>query len=631
MLPKPAVVGDILAAAKKIFEKNEYQNNRALLCIGNAQRGMVCLRMKFKYSKQGRRDKMLKRPLQKLTAKKWIYVAILLLVTVFRVLLSRSMQIYFSSGTIYDDLMQTGKAMAIANGEWLGGYGSTTLVKGIGYPLFTALFHWMGIPFISAYHGIYILACLFFMLAMRPLIQNKWVGAAGYVFLLFNPIAFSSQLTRLYRDIGYYSVSFFCVAATIGFLLRYKSKNGGIWFALASGAGLAVAHNFREDSHWLYVYVLACLLVWLILRVGQVKRGANKKALYRIPAVILAGWFVIMLPVSAMNKAYYGTWEIDEYNSGPYAKAFGALKRIDGGLENPHIVIPYEKRMELYKLSPAFAELYGALDAPGAPFEVWKEMQGEYRTGYFSFVLRDAVASLGYYKDAQTAAAYYNRLADEVNAVCDARLIEAATKSYGITARYYPWMTWPIVQATFEGMAQTLAGTGISPIPIPAQEDDVYLQHYEGFVHDTIAADRYMEDETIQGNYHFSGLQLWGQRFIRVCVMGYQILLPLLFVCALAGYLLVLVVCLVRKCGRPGFAADSLAVFSLLCLFLLRSAMIAFVHVSSFSAMGNPAYQAASYPVLLGFIVISVLYIIQWQPFAKMRPVGNTGRCEKEK
>ncbi|MDL2219998.1 hypothetical protein LJC04_06720, partial [Ruminococcaceae bacterium OttesenSCG-928-O06] len=456
-----------------------------------------------------------------------------------------------------------------------------------------------------------------FMAAIRPLIKNKWIGAAGYAFLLFNPIAFSTQITRLYRDIGYYSVSFLCVAATLGFLLRYGSKNAGVYFALPAGLFLAFAHNFREDSHWLYVYVVACLLAWFIFRLLYLKnRTGEKKAKTTavVPLLIVTGWLFIMLPVSLLNLGYYGTFTIDEYNSGAYAKAFGALKRIDGGLEDPHIVIPEEQRMALYELSPAFSELYSQLDAPNARYRGWKEEQGEYRTGYFSFVLRDAVAVLGYYENADTANAYYERLANEVNAVCDQGLIEAGPRSYGITAKYYPWMTGPIIEATFQGMWQTLQCTGINPLMLPVNEDDAYLKIYENFVYDTISADRYMEDGSTVSNYSLSGIALWGQRFLRVVVLTYRYLLPYLFFAALVCFVAVFVGVIFRKKSGLSFFADSITGISLLCLFLLRSAMIGFVHVSSFSAISNPAYQAANYPIILAFVVVAIAYGIKWVP-----------------
>lgn len=94
----------------------------------------------------------------------------------FRLLLSHALLVCFSSGSYYDDLMQISKAMSVANGGWLGSYGSLTLVKGVGFPLLTAIFHWLHLPYIWAYQLLYILAASFFMWAIAPMVKNKWAG-----------------------------------------------------------------------------------------------------------------------------------------------------------------------------------------------------------------------------------------------------------------------------------------------------------------------------------------------------------------------------------------------------------------------------------------------------------------------
>lgn len=85
----------------------------------------------------------------------WFFWGVLALATLLRLLCSGGMMVLFLPGTGYDDVMQTGKAITVANGLWLGDYNSLTLVKGAGYPLLAALFHKLGLPFIFAWHLLY--------------------------------------------------------------------------------------------------------------------------------------------------------------------------------------------------------------------------------------------------------------------------------------------------------------------------------------------------------------------------------------------------------------------------------------------------------------------------------------------
>lgn len=211
---------------------------------------------------------MLQNAKQKLR-KNWVIALVALLLTALRLLMARGLMIRFESGSIYDDLLQADKVLSLLGGDWLGPYGSMTLVKGVGYPLLTAFFSRLGLPYILSYHMLYVAACAVFIAATRRIWKKVWVAFLAYAFLLFNPIAFSDYITRLYRDIGYYSLSFLVVGLALGFLLRYDQKRGGLGYGLACGFFLALAANFREDSQWLFVYVAACVLVYLFLRLKQ--------------------------------------------------------------------------------------------------------------------------------------------------------------------------------------------------------------------------------------------------------------------------------------------------------------------------------------------------------------------------
>lgn len=541
----------------------------------------------------------------------WLLFLALCAATLFRLLLNEAMMLYFIPGTQYDDLMQVLKAMSIADGYWLGDYGALTLVKGTGYPLMTAIFIWLGIPNILGYHLLYVAACLVFVAAVRPVVKKRWMLALGYLFMLFNPIAFSAQITRLYRDIAYYSMALLCIAAALGFMLRYNAFRRALWYGGISGFSLALAANTREDSQWLYVYVAACLVAFVVLRLVHSRKKRGKVRWKRLAAplalllVMVVGFAFYAVPVSGANYAYYGTFTTDEYNNGAFAEAYGALSRLNGDAEDPHVVIPEAQRRQLYELSPSFAELKEVLDGENSPFAEWKEVQGEYRTGYFSFILREAAAAIGKFSTPARANDYFTRLAKEVNEICDSGQMEAGPRRSTIAARYYPWMLPEIAKATADGMWLTLGCHGISPMPVPVAADDAYLVKFEDYVNDTIAADRYMENGEIVANYNYTGWQLNLQWVVRAIVSAYRLVLRWLFLAAVAMFVAAPVILIIKKRSNLGFWAAWVAAASLLCAFVARSVMIAFVHVSSFWAIDNPAYQAASYPVALGFIVLA--------------------------
>lgn len=515
--------------------------------------------------------------------------------TLLRLALCGGLWIQFVAGTGYDDLMQIAKAFSITNGEWLGEYGSMTLVKGVGYPLITALFHWLKVPYILGWNLIYVFACAVFVWAVAPLVRSRLMLLLCYLFLLFDPIAFDSSVNRYYRDIGYYALAFLAVSLFCAFLVRQKG-----WIAACGGFALAAAALTREDSQWLYIYAVGCGIAVLVLR--AVKKQAFVRLLGWSVCAALCGYAALCLPVSWMNHLYYDTFALDEYNSGSYAAAYGALSRLDGGLEDPHITIPESERLLLYQNSDAFAQLYPYLDAPDALYATWKEVQGEYRTGYFSFVLRSAAERAGKYTSAREANAYFTQLAQEVNAYCEDHPSGPPRKT--IIGRFYGKDLPAMIASWREGVWLTMRFSGLSAIPVPAHEDDVYLKHFEDYTGSICAAIRDMEDGAAVENYHPEGMRLWMQRGCRVLIVVYQFLTPILFVAACVLWLLWGIFAFRFWNVQNHTLCLWIAQSSLLCLFLVREAMLAYVHVTAFSTIGYPAYQAASYPIMLSFIAL---------------------------
>ncbi len=308
-----------------------------------------------------------------------------------------------------------------------------------------------------------------------------------------------------------------------------------------------------------------------------------------------------------INYSHYGTFVTDEYNSGSYADAYGALSRLNNTGDS-HIVIPFEQREKLYKYSDAFAQLYPHLDAENATYGSWKEVQGEYKSGYFSFVLREAARAAGYFEDAQTANRYFDKLARQTNRYCESLENAGYTggRRSGIVARVFPHQYKEIAITTVKSIIATAKYTDVSCIPVQCEEDDKYLKTFEEFTNSTVAGNRYMESGEIVENYHLTGLKRTAQRIMRVVIIGYQILnLPLL-IFAFCMYILSCIE-FIKKRNVQSFRIW--IVFSALAaLFVLRCFMIAFVHVTTFSAIYTPAYQAGSYVAMGAFTAFSLLY-----------------------
>jgi hypothetical protein len=118
-------------------------------------------------------------------------------------------------------------------------------------------------------------------------------------------------------------------------------------------------------------------------------------------------------------------------------------------------------RERIYAVSPAFAELRPFLDGDVVNgWSKWGPYAGRDISTHFVFALRDAVASAGYYSSGVAAAAYYRRLASEVNTACDKGLLECYGKDNSIIPKSAYKLEWH--KEYLEPLIVTFATTFIS-------------------------------------------------------------------------------------------------------------------------------------------------------------------------
>ncbi len=110
-------------------------------------------------------------------------------------------------------------ANSILKGEWLGEFGKGTLIKGVTMPLFLVLLKIMNIPYLLGKEIFYCLACMLFALTINKAIKNKVVSLIIYLLILLNPVEYSNELCRVYRDSIYISLILYLLTISINIFL----------------------------------------------------------------------------------------------------------------------------------------------------------------------------------------------------------------------------------------------------------------------------------------------------------------------------------------------------------------------------------------------------------------------------
>ena len=111
------------------------------------------------------------------------------------------------------------QANSILQGKWLGEYNSLTLVKGPITPIFIAILNKLHIPFLIGQELLYDVSCLFVIYTFSKTIKNKKILYIIFAILLFNPVTFSTEICRVYRDGIYTSLTMLLIGFSYSIFL----------------------------------------------------------------------------------------------------------------------------------------------------------------------------------------------------------------------------------------------------------------------------------------------------------------------------------------------------------------------------------------------------------------------------
>lgn len=322
---------------------------------------------------------------------------------------------------VFDDALYIKLAQSIASGQWLGDYNELTLVKGPFFPLFLAANHFLGLPVTLSLALVYALSSWLFVYSLRSIGVPFVLGLVLYILLLFQPALFP---TRILRDNLYTSITLIVLAT--GVLLI--SKKAPYWNAVFCGLALAAFFLTREEGIWIFPGLLVLVAgTWFLSRRGFYGEWSRAKKIL-LPGVLFACFFVPIQIVSAINLFQYGYYGITDMKARGFKSAIDAVQSVVIGPPVAFVPAPASTRAEIYKHSPAFAELRGDLEYEQNPFKnslanLYPQTVNEIAGGWFLWAFRDAVARRGYYSSVSAAESYYSRIAEEISQAQGAGLL----------------------------------------------------------------------------------------------------------------------------------------------------------------------------------------------------------------
>lgn len=556
-----------------------------------------------------------------------------------KLLLASAQQVYLDpDGAVLDDMVMYNSAVSVAQGGWLGLYDWKVLAKHSFFSLWVAGLHTAGIPYLLGGQLLWAGASAAGAAALRPLTQKRWPALLLFFLLLFNPASLANAapygfVSRVYRDNIYPALCLLALAGVLGYALRYAKpgKQKLLWLVLA-GTALGAGWIAREDGWWLVPFMTVGFAVVLFFALRQSAGGLWQKArqsawILLPPALALA----VILGWCQANYQVYGRFILNDFSTGEFADAYGAMTRIDHQNWHPKIAVPRDVRRQLYDKVPLFTPLepllesenfldrYAMKDEVGRPID--------YSSGAFYWALREAVAQLGHYDSPQKSQAYFTQLARDINLLCDTGVIAAGPARSSVSPPLKSAYVGPVLREGLYSVwfSATFRQTDARSMFSPGGNNPVFyqdkLQPMEEFLHEKALT---VTRENSELPY-FGPRQKLSFLLLDAVRYAYGILTPLALAAALFWQ--------VRAAGRvwanlrqrkrdPQFHLVWLMALGLLGNILLRAFMIAFVTVSSFTIGTYIMYLAPIHPMMLLYAYIGCSQLVQQRKGTTACPIS---------
>lgn len=543
-------------------------------------------------------------------SKEKIAITLFLIITIIaKIWLIKVQPVRYLPTNKYDDELMVNMANNLLQGKWLGEYNCLTLVKGIFTPLFIAITKIIGIPFLIGQDLFYDISCIFVIYVVGKILKNKKLLGIIYICLIFNPITYSAELCRVYRDGIYSGLTMFLIGfAYIIFLNRRENIQKQIKYFVGLGITLSSLYLCREETIWLLPFVLMSTIITMIFIAKDKNINNTKKRLllYLIPIGIV---IVNNLLVCTINYKNYGVFELNQYWSKEFKSAYGALTRVKPKETYSRVPVSQETMKRIYEISPKFKELENYLS--GEEGKRWSKcgdgQYGEIQGGWLHWALIRAVEEQGYYKDAKTANKYYQELADEINNAIDNGKIEGyQEKRVSIVPKFsYKEILETFIKSEKAIKYQTKYYLVNTEVQWSYKDDEKDVTMWQNV---TTSKTDFVEKYTGK----FDKLKLEILKNIKII---YEKVNPCLFIISIIC-LIVEVIYFIRN--KEKNYKQILLILGLATLYYCRIFIITFTSITMYSTAMNSMYLANTYGIQILFSLCSIVFCMNNINFKKI-------------
>ncbi len=281
----------------------------------------------------------------------------------------------------------------------------------------------------------YILACLYFIYAIKKDIQNPIIRIIIYVVMLFNPISYAEYtFQRVYRSgTGVFQTIFIFSSIYVIWKNKYEGIKKLIPHILIASINVAFLWHSREDAMWILPFLLvslALMTISIVINYFKSKKTNPQKlssTLLKVVCVLMPLWILIFSSTSIklLNYKKYGVFieKEGDTNLGKVLSIFYEVKANDKVYRTDNT---REKIDRICEVSETLNSIKPHLDNS---MDVWTQFDSnpddkEVENGWFSWALEYAVRNAGMYFTPQQSNEFYGKVYDEIRLALDTGKLE---------------------------------------------------------------------------------------------------------------------------------------------------------------------------------------------------------------
>lgn len=392
-----------------------------------------------------------------------LFWAVAGLMTVFKLVLVSDLSVTINYSP-HDDSLYVERAFALLSGQGFGPYDSRVLVKYPGITLWLAGTRLAGLPFLLSVNLVYMAAAWYMLFALLRCGTVRWLALLSFGFLLFNPITFGVEWTRVIREPLSMGL-FVALTASMLHIAAARAVEQRFWgHLLLFSVVFAFSLFLREDDRLLWG-LLILFFAALIFQAWQRAGSWSRISAAPFIAVLLmpAGTALVYdMALRQFVQHHYGLPILHEFSEGEYPKFLAAVRSVDSAKDNRMVMVPQDTLRRLRETIPRLAPVIDLLPPPG-PGTHSCRLHGvcsEWANGWMPFWIRDAAFRAGLTPSLPAAQDYFREARLDIERACQSGRLKCTPRGSGLVppmelrwARAYVAEGW------------RLAGMALRPAP----------------------------------------------------------------------------------------------------------------------------------------------------------------------